>query len=169
MKILANIIVLIFEVVYYSLFMKFSKDRGTLSKYLFLFCFITIIGGFIGTNLLISFAFLIFGTLIGMRYLINVKTSCFDLFIIIAMILFKYFIELMLYPILGSVFDYYLLMVMIGPIKVLIIYLIRNKLKKVYKFCYQKWSENIFYVRYVCMCFLYIYFIISAIHLLLFN
>lgn len=168
MNIILNIIVLIFEVFYYSLFMRYSKNEGNFWKYFTLFAFISVTGGFIGTDMFISFAYLIFGSLLAMKYLVKVKTTYFDLFSIIGMIIFKYAIELIFYLPLGNIINYYILMTFVGIFKIIIAYLVRDIIRKFYMYLIKKWNNNVFYVRYICTCFLYIYFIVCAIHIFFF-
>lgn len=168
MNVILNIIVLIFEVLYYSLFMKNSKNDGKLWKYILLFAIITISGGFIGTSMFISFAYLIFGSLIGIKLLVKAKTQYFDLFVIVSMILFKYVIELIFYIPLINIINYFVLMVVVGLIKIIIVLLLKNRLNKIYMYLLNMWNKNVFYIRYICTCILYIYFIICAFHIFIF-
>lgn len=167
--VLANIIVLIFEILYYSMFMYYSKQEGKFWKYVILFTIISIIGGFIGTNYLMSFNFLIIMILLGERYCLKIKNSFYDIFRIIIMLLFKYIIELPIYLMFINFIDYYFLMILIGIIKILILSLFKNKIRKLYVLFTKSWNENCFYTRYICSCFLYIYVIVSTIHLIFFS
>ena len=51
MNIILNAIVLIFEVLYYALFMKFARKDGKFWKYILLFSLMTICSFFITTNM----------------------------------------------------------------------------------------------------------------------
>ena len=80
-----NIIVLIFEVLYYSLFMKYSRPEGKYYRYLILFTLITIIGLVIGTSNLISYLLLILMILYGIKYIVKIKISLYDMLVILIM------------------------------------------------------------------------------------
>ena len=77
--VLANIIVLIFEILYYSMFMYYSKQEGKFWKYVILFTLITIFFGFVGTNNLLSFNFLVLFIILGERYFLKVNNSFYDI------------------------------------------------------------------------------------------
>ena len=64
-----NFIVLIFEILFYSMFMYYSKKEGKFSRYLLLFSLITIIGTIIKTNYLFSYLILVLMILYGIKYL----------------------------------------------------------------------------------------------------
>lgn len=91
-----NIIVLIFEILYYSMFMKFARKEGKFWKYLLLFTLVTISGLFIPTNTLLSYLYLILAILFGLKYIVKINTTLYDMFFILIMIFFKLIIEYVL-------------------------------------------------------------------------
>lgn len=164
-----NFIVLIFEILFYSMFMYYSKQEGKFWKYIVLFTLITIFFGFVGTNNLLSFNFLVLFILLGERYFLKVNNSFYDIFRIIIMMIFKYTIELPIYLIFINFIDYYLLMILVGIFKINILFLLKKKINTFYKWFVKSWNDNCFYTRYICSCFLYIYVIVSTIHLIFFS
>ena len=77
MNILMNIIVLIFEVLYYSMFMYYAKKDGKFWKYILLFSLITILILILGSNNLISYIFFVLIALMGLKYFIKITSSIF--------------------------------------------------------------------------------------------
>ena len=82
LKFILNIIIIISEVLYYSLFMMYSKKEGKLTKYLLLFSMISLIFCFISHNNLESYLALAIMMLLGIKYIVKVKTSLYDLLLI---------------------------------------------------------------------------------------
>ena len=74
-----NIIVLVLEILYYSIFMYYAKGEGKFWRYLLLFSSITFIGCIIGTNYLFSYLILVLMMLYGIKYIVKAKTSLYEL------------------------------------------------------------------------------------------
>lgn len=166
MKILANIIVLIFEVVYYSLFIKNCKNECRIGKYITLFSIASIMTLFIGNNLFSYLIFVLF-VLYGLKYYVKCKTSLYDLFVIIAMIVIKTTIEFIICNIIYLISrDTFISLLIANVVKV---YLVTNKLpiNNMYRYMNKLWNNNNFYIRYVSMTLLYIYVIFSVLFLIL--
>ena len=166
--VVANIIVLIFEILYYSMFMYYSKQEGKFWKYVILFTIISIIGGFIGTNYLFSYIYLIVMIFIGINYFIKVKMYFRDIFSIIFMLLLSALIQLPIYFI-GKTLNLIILFTFVYEIlKVLLVYIFKNQLEKLYLIYTNKWNNNNFYIRYIFSMSLYIYIIITILLLIIF-
>lgn len=166
--VIANIIVLIFEVLYYSMFMYFSKEDGKFWKYILLFIFISIFGGIIGTNNLMSYIYLILMIFIGINNILKVRMYFRDIFVIIAMIFFGVLIQFPLY-LIGSLLQQFILFSFIYEIvKVILTFVLKNKIRKIYLWFEKAWNKNNFYVRYICSISLFIYVIITVLLLIAF-
>lgn len=168
MNIILNAIVLIFEVLYYALFMKFARKDGKFWKYILLFSLITIISGFLGTNQLISYFLLILMIIYGIKYVVKIKVKLFDILIILIMLLFKLVIEIPIYFILSNFTNMYLTAIASGIIKVFALISVQRKIEKIYKYLYELWSNNNFYIRYIFSTFLFIYCICSCLFIILY-
>ena len=166
MELFLNIIVLIFEVLYYSLFMKFSRKEGKLWKYILTFILMTILILICNaTQFPVYFVFIIM-TLLSLKYIVKIKTTLYDMLIIVLMLFLKIVIETPLYIILFSFINNYIIGVIVNIIKLFILFLIRNKLNRIYKTLKIKWDNNNFYIRYIFSICCFTYCIITAILLI---
>lgn len=161
-----NFIVLIFEILFYSMFMYYSKREGKFSRYLLLFSLITIFFSFVGTTQLISYVVLIFMMLYGIKHIVKVKTTLYDMFILSLMLIFKIVIEfivvLLFYNLFGIIITTFILLIA----KLLITFTLKNKLNIFYKKMRIIWYKNNFYIRYIFSCLIVIYIIFSALALI---
>lgn len=165
--VVANIIVLIFEVLYYSMFMYFSKKEGKFCKYILLFSLITISGLFIKTNNLISYLYLVLAMLFGIKYIVKVKTTLYDMFYILVMLLLKLIIEFTFCMILYILFKNTFISIIISNIvKLSFILLSKNNINNFYLKLKKKWDNNNFYIRYIFSCFTYVYVIVSVLFII---
>ena len=167
--VILNILILIFEILYYSLFMYYAKREGKVSKYILLFSLITIVMLIVGTNNLHSFIIFVILTILGMKNIIKCNTYFFDIFITFIMLLSKFIIELILFYVLYIFSKNVLLNALIyGFIKIMMLVILNKK----YNFTIQyaklknKWDKNIFFIRYSFIVFMFVYVIISCIYLL---
>ena len=135
-----HIIVLIFEILYYSMFMKFTKKEGKFWKYLLLFTLITIILFIFNTNNLYVYLIFILLALYGLKYIVNVKISLYDMFVIFTMLILKLIIETPIYFILYKYVNIYINGIITGLIKFLILFLLKDKLNIVYINLKKKWD-----------------------------
>lgn len=164
-----NFIVLIFEILFYSMFMYYSKKEGKFSRYFLLFGLITIFFTFVGTTQLISYVALIVMMTYGIKYIVKVKTTLYDMFIVFIMLLIKSIIEMTIGSLfLINVFSIVQLTFISYFVKFLLILLFKNKLNKYYNKILIKWNNNNFYIRYIFACLSFIYVIASCIVLLVF-
>lgn len=161
-----NIIVLIFEILYYSMFMKFARKEGKFWKYLLLFTLVTISGLFIPTNTLLSYLYLILAILFGLKYIIKLKTSLYDMFFILIMIFFKLIIE---YVLVFSTFFFFgkiISTIFMMICKIAVLFIVRKQIKITYNRLKRLWYKNNFYIRYIFSCLMYVYVIITIISLI---
>lgn len=163
-----NIIVLIFEVLYYSLFMKFARPEGKLWRYILLFTIVTIITGICDVNYLLSYIVIISTMLYGIKYIVRLSISLYDLLFIIIMIFFKLVIEILGISILYNLLDMSLVYIGFQFLKILFVLIVKNRLNTMYNFLKKLWNNNNFYIRYLFSIFLFLYFIFSMIYLIIF-
>lgn len=161
-----NIIVLIFEVLYYSLFMKFARPEGKFYRYLILFSLITIVMLFVGTSNLYSYLIFVILSLLGIKYLIKEKAGLYDMLIIFIMLLIKLLIETPLYFMLNGMLSIYLIGIITGILKVSMVLIFKNKINKFYLKFSNLWYKNNFYIRYIFSILMLIYCILSCLFII---
>ena len=166
MNILLSIIIMAFEILYYSLFMKFTRKEGNILKYILMFTIINIFFCIVGTNNLYSYLLLILLILFGLKYFIKIKTNLYDMLVIFIMLLVKLIIELPFYVILINLISNISVIIITDIFKLLIVYLLKNKLNIFYKKLKIKWDNNNFYIRYIFCIMMFIYTIASCIFLI---
>ena len=163
-----NIIVLLFELLYYSMFMKFARNEGKFWKYLLLFSLITVIGVFIGTDNLYSYIVLILLILFGLKYIVGIKQSLYDMLFVDIMFLYKIILEMIFsYPIYFVINNIYISTIIVCFIKMLSIILLRKKLNKLYNKLHDVWNKNNFYIRYLFAMLNIAYVILSCVYLII--
>lgn len=163
-----NIIVLLFEVLYYSMFMKFARNEGKFWRYLAAFTLITIIGLIVGTNTLYSYILLIIIIFLGLKYIVNLKMTLYDLFIIFVMLALKISIEGIIYMGIYMFYQNNFVLTMIATLSKNILVLALNKrLFKIYDYFKKIWYNNNFYIRYLFNTFMFFFVILSVVFLLM--
>lgn len=168
MGLFLRILVIIFEILYYSLFMKFARKQGNFWKYLLLFTVISIVLFFISSFNIYAYLVFMVLSLFGLK-LIG-KTSLYDMFIIFIMILFKLLIELSCaFPLNSLIPDINTCKIILGLIKVNTIMLIGNRFNILYNKLKTYWSKNNFYIRYLFSIFMFIYIISACLFLINFR
>ena len=168
MKILLNIIILIFEILYYSLFMKYSKKSGKMISYIILFTIATLLVTLISYMSFFSYVIFVVFVLIAMKYIFKIETSFFDLFIIFIMMVSKIAIETGLWAGLCLIIkDAYIMSLVLSIVKVIIIFVLRSKLNKFYLYLKTNWYKNRFFIRYIFDVLMFLYVIMSCIFLIL--
>lgn len=168
--ILLNIIVLAFEVLYYSLFMKFARKEGKMYRYILLFILFSIITLFLNKRFIINYIFIFLIILYGIKYIVRIKTTLYDLLIIIIMFIGKVIIEIPTSMIMYNLFkNIYLSAILVSIVKILLLIIINNKfnLNSIYKKLHKIWNENNFYIRYIFCIFMFTYVIVSCIFLII--
>lgn len=155
-----NIIILIMEVLYYSLFMKFTK-RETNNYKNILFGIILVLFAFVGNcNIYGTILMPIFGLFI-LNILFKNNTSLYDFMNILFMTIMKIIIEFPCYTILFSFIGLYGQAIVSSFIKILITILFRKKIKNIYIKYNIIWRQNNFYIRYIFTVGFYLYVILS--------
>lgn len=160
-----HIIVLLFEVLYYSMFMKFARKEGKFWKYLLLFSLITIVFCFINVSNLFSYLILVLMMLYGLKYIVKIKVTLYDMLLIVAMLLLKLIIEFVVMIIFYNLlnFNQFLTTIIFDLVKILFLFIFKNKIYKIAVKLKEIWNKNNFYVRYFFTIGVYIYVIISII------
>lgn len=167
MEILTRILVIIFEILYYSLFMKFSRKEGKFWKYILLFTFIQVFFFFVTSNFFISYMLLILMILFGIKYVIKIETSLYDMMIIFIMLLFKLIIEFVFALTLPLLIENInLCKLILGFIKIIILLIISRKMNPLYSKLKIMWNNNNFYIRYSFTIFMFLYVIFTCIFLI---
>lgn len=160
-------IVLAFEVLYYSLFMKFARRDGKLWRYILLFTLVNIFFFIVGTGQVYSYLLLILTILLGLKYIGKIKTTSYDMFFIFIMLIFKTSIEtLITIPSYYILHDMFIATLIADFFKIGIIALIRNKIKDAYETLHIKWINNNFYIRYIFSIFMFLYVLLSCVFLI---
>lgn len=166
MDTILNLIILIFEIFYYSLFMYFSKREGKLWRYILLFTLITEIGMIIGTNYIGSYLLLILMILMGMKLLVTKNTKLYDMLIIVLMMFVKIMIEMCYYIVLHNELDIYTIGICYSLVKVLLPIIFKEKLKNIYDKLNSLWKNNNFHVRYIFSILMFIYCIATCVFII---
>lgn len=163
MEVTYTIIVLIFEILFYSTFMYYSRQDGSIFKYLALFVIVTILGLFIGTSGLLSYLILVLSILLGLKYALRVETTLYDMLVIVCMLLFKLLLEFVLtIPLYQIINSTYHTMIAVGTTKCVIVALISEWLCVMYKQMKLVWNNNNFYIRYIFSILVFLYTIVSC-------
>lgn len=160
-----NVIVLIFEILYYSMFMKFARKEGKFWRYLLLFSLITIVFCFINVSNLFSYLILVLMMLYGLKYIVKIKVILYDMLLIVAMLLLKLIIEFVVMIIFYNLLDFnqFLTTIIFDLVKILFLFIFKNKIYKIAVKLKELWNKNNFYVRYFFTIGVYVYVIISII------
>lgn len=163
MQLILGVIGLFLEALYYSLFIKFSKNEGNIFKYLISFIIISIVGIFIDVSTLVSYFVLIAMIIIALKYIVKVKTSVYDLLFLFIMLIFKLFIEILFFLIFFNFTkNNYIMALLLGICKVPILLILKNKLNLLYNELEKYWNNNVFYIRYGFAILMLIYVILSC-------
>ncbi len=165
MNLIFNCIVLIFEVIYYTLFIKLCKKEGKISRYLILFSLITILFCFVGTTKIYSYLILIILMLYGLKYIVKIKVGLYDMFLLVIMLFSKIIIEYIVVLIFFNILKLSISIniIIFSLLKLLILFLLKDKMYLFNNFLIKKWKNNNFYIRYLFTIFVFIYVIISCI------
>lgn len=167
MGLFLNTVVLILETLYYSMFMKFSRREGKFSRYLLLFTLFSIISLFLDKSFMLNYVLIFLVILYGLKYIVRISISLYDLLFIIIMFLIKIIIEIPFYYLFALLLNGVTSTLLFQSIKVLLVYIFRNKLPIIYKQLNEKWKNNNFYIRYIFTILLFTYVIVSCLFLIL--
>lgn len=165
MSLLMNIIVLIFEVLYYALFMKFARKEGKFSRYVLLFTLISLVLYIIGTQELYSYILLILMMVYGMKYVVKTKISLYDMLVVIIMLFVNIIIQLPIYIIFFNILgmSHFITTLIFEIAKLLFVFILNTNMNIYYNKMKKLWDNNNFYIRYIFSCFVFIYFIITVV------
>lgn len=161
-EILLNVVVLALEVLYYALFMKFARKEGKFWRYLLSFGLVNIILLFIGTNQIYSYLLTMLMMLYGIKYIVKIKTSIYDLLFLFIMMLIKTGIEGISCFLFFNLVSPFLFIMIIDFLKIFFIITLRNKIETLYKYLKLKWSNNNFYIRYIFNILMFAYILMSC-------
>jgi len=166
-----NILIMIYEIIFYSLFMKFARKEGKLSRYAILYLMICILFGFLGTKEFYSYLLLILIMLFGFKYIVKTKTSLFDMLIIIIMLITKVLVEFFVFIIFYYMLhcSHFITTLLFELLKILLVLLINTNLNKLYLKLKKLWDNNNFYIRYIASVSLYAYVIVTIVLLILYK
>lgn len=167
MGLFLNIVILILETLYYSMFMKFSRREGKFPRYLLLFALFSIISLFLDKSFMLNYVLIFLVILYGLKYIVRISISLYDLLFIIIMFLIKIIIEIPFYYLFVLLLNGVTSTLLFQSIKVLLVYIFRNKLPIIYKQLNEKWKNNNFYIRYIFTILLFTYVIVSCLFLIL--
>jgi hypothetical protein len=166
MELILNIIVLLFEIVFYSLFMKFARKEGKFYRYILLFILTTFLVILFSSNSLIAYLVFVLSAYVGLKYIVKLKVSLYDMLIIFIMLLCKLIIEIPFYVLLINIINNFCVTVITSIFKISLICLLHNKIELLYKVLKVKWDNNNFYIRYIFSTLMFTYTIASCIFLI---
>lgn len=168
MTVTLNIIVLIFEILFYSLFMKFARKEGNFIRYIIAFTMVVLIGGITNVQTLVSYAIGLITILLTLKYVVKLKVSLYDLLFVFIMFFIKLLIELPVYMIFSNILNITAFYITMESVKIICIIMIRKEINKLYNYLKVKWDKNNFYIRYIFTTFMFLYFIFTALYLIVF-
>lgn len=163
MQFMITILLFILEILFYSLFIKFSKKEGKIWKYLLLFTIVSLIVGFINSKNLLAYFVFVLSTYLGLKYIVKVKVSLYDMLVILIMLLLKVIIELPLFIIFynlihcGHVVASFIFQI----VKLMFVFICRKKLNNWYLKFKSLWDKNEFNIRYCFTIFMYFYILLT--------
>ena len=164
-----NIMVLILEVLYYSLFMTFTRKEGKFIRYCILFCLVSALGVILNTRDITNYFIVLFFIIFGIKYIVRIKTSMLDFLIVLIMLVFNIIIEtityLLLFKLIGT--NHIITTFTFEIIKIGMCFILSNKLNLMYKKVKNLWDNNNFYIRYLFSVLIYIYVIITCVLIIL--
>lgn len=167
--ILLNILVLVFEILYYSMFMYYAKGERKFKRYLLLFLLETIII-IIFKNNFYTYLIFILTSYIGLKYIVKTRFSLYDMLIIIFMLFLKIILEYLCYlSFLLINYNYLIFVFLIALIKIIVVYNFRKTIKNIYYKLKNRWNKNDFYIRYFFNTAMFIYIIITVILTLIYD
>lgn len=170
MKMVLHIIVLIFEVLYYSMFMKFARKEGKFWKYILSSIITTILLLFVGSNNLIGLLVLIISLFLGIKYIVKINVSLYDMFFIVIMLFVKIILEYMCVLTFFNLLDisYIIVTFIFTFLKIIFLFIFKNKLNAIYIFLKNIWYKNNFYIRYIFSISTFVYTIVCIITIIMY-
>lgn len=168
---LMNIIVLIFEVLYYSLFMKLTRRQGKIYNYLLLFVLISLMVSFANVKQFNIYFIFVFLAYIGLKHIARTKTSFYEVLVIITMLILNLLIELPVYLVTYRILHMsrFMTTIIFDVIKIGVVILLRDNLNLAYLKGKMLWDNNNFYIRYITSVLIYLYVIVTIVLLILYR
>lgn len=169
MNITLNIIVLLIEVLYYSLFMKFARKECRFWKYMLSFSIATIfniIFSILGINEFVIYFLFIFISIFAMK-IFDKEISLFDMLFLFIILIIKIIIEGICFLILYNLINKIIFTFVIDIIKISFVILIKKQINIKYKEMKNKWNNNNFYIRYIFNIFLFVFIIMSFVFIMI--
>lgn len=163
---LLNLIVLTFEILFYSMFMKFAKNDGKFYKYVIVFIINTILITLLGSRNLMSYLVFVMTTLLMLKYVVQVKTSLYDMLVIIFMLIVKSMLEIPLFYLFAMCFSGVISTFLFQITKILLVLFLKDLIRTIYIKLKTKWDNNNFYIRYIFSILMFMYVIISCFFLI---
>lgn len=163
---LLNVVVLTFEILFYSMFMKFAKNDGKFYKYVIVFIINTILITLLGSRNLISYLVFVMTTLLMLKYVVQVKTSLYDMLVIIFMLIVKSMLEIPLFYLFAMCFSGVISTFLFQITKILLVLFLKDLIRTIYIKLKTKWDNNNFYIRYIFSILMFMYVIISCFFLI---
>ena len=164
---LLNLIVLTFEILFYSMFIKFAKNDGKFYKYAIVFIINTILITLLGSRNLMSYLVFVMTTLLMLKYVVQVKTSLYDMLVIIFMLIVKSMLEIPLFYLFAMCFSGVISTFLFQITKILLVLLLKDLIRTIYIKLKTKWDNNNFYIRYIFSILMFMYVIISCFFLII--
>lgn len=163
-SLLLNVVVLVFEVLYYALFMKFARKEGKFWRYLLLFIIASILI-FFSKNTLFSYLIFILFSYVSLKFIVKTKVSLYDMLIIVIMLFLNVVIQLPIFIICFNIFriGHFETTMVFEIAKVLMLLLLNKKMNKHYIKGKKLWDNNNFYIRYIFSCSMFVYVIVTVI------
>lgn len=168
MALLLNVIVLIMEILYYSLFMKFARKEGNLVRYIIAFTIVTLLTGIFDIQTIFAYIVIVTSMLLSLKYIVKLKTSLYDLLFIFIMIFVKLTIEVAFFIIFNELLNTFIFYISFQLLKIVITISLRHVINKLYSALKVKWDNNNFYIRYIFTVFMFLYVISAIIYLIIF-
>lgn len=165
---LLNFIVLAFEIIYYSLFMKSIKREGKFWKYVVIFTLITLLTLLFGNKTLLVYWMYVFIPIILMKYIFKIDSKLFDIFMILLVLIVKIIIEGTIVLLFKDLLNFTIITFIFEFLKILAILLLGKIFNKVYLKGIEIWNNNNFYIRYFTSILLIIYTIITVLSITFF-
>lgn len=163
-SLLLNVVVLVFEVLYYAMFMKFARKEGKFWRYLLLFTIASILI-FFSKNTLFSYLIFILFSYVSLKFIVKTKVSLYDMLIIVIMLFLNVVIQLPIFIICFNILKvgHFMTTMIFEVAKILMLLLLNKKMNKHYIKGKKLWDNNNFYIRYIFSCSMFVYVIVTVI------
>ena len=163
-SLLLNVVVLVFEILYYTLFMKFARKEGKFWRYLLLFTIASILILITGNTFFAYLIFILF-TYISLKIIVKTKVSLYDMLIIVVMLFLNIVIQLPIFILCFNILKvgHFMTTMIFEVAKILLLLLLNKRMNRYYIKFKRLWDNNNFYIRYIFSCSMFIYVIVTVI------